>query len=638
MSLRLLLILLIPIKVVICADGEIPGRARIPLEEVCEYAKEYCSRARNHNSLNTSMKRNNLLRLTFYLKDDIDKAANMFNVPPDAIASVIVAENSMNVNIFDEVQEINSGIKTSIKKSNGSIGLGQMNEISRNVAEEYLAKAEKREVRSRSVVLDDYRSSKRAVYFIAAYLQYIIETYSKLAETDISKDTPILATLYNLGTITTKAREHKRRKDANPEVKPRINYFGWYVDYYLKDVQKVLNIRSPKEGKESKIVYTLESKNLLKSPRCNRFPEYGEKQVFFDDSSVARDLWRLSKILTNKEEYNPIRKVENYNYNELLDLFYPLNDNQKFEGTKKFWTKNTVVGCDKEIYHLVTDGHNDYYVKDDDLLKKEFEIQRIKEVDVYEQLSKSCSDKINSFSNNNYRKLGNKIVFNYKNIQSSNRGLVDQLSYTSNCEISPEVRRNKKIQYVNNREEFNEGFLSLSNTCQARLSWGKYSVSKKFASFYLKIKSQITDDISVPKISLNKLKELSQHCLSLQSDPCVSLSSQKSCSSLNDKLNILQDTFELEEGNVCGVRKVIWDNQLSTLIDSLEQSLWSRGCSFSLLKNFVFIKELDSTGCFSQFKVSNKHLAVMLSTEGINFIEDFENRSSNEFSATLKID
>lgn len=92
-----------------------------------------------------------------------------------------------------------------------------------------------------SSVLDPQKS----FYYVAATLHKIIEVYREDACFDITTNAGVVATLYNLGGEKYRASKKKKLSVANlykrkPVVMPEENYYGWYINEQLSDMESFI--------------------------------------------------------------------------------------------------------------------------------------------------------------------------------------------------------------------------------------------------------------------------------------------------------------------------------------------------------------------------------------------------------------
>lgn len=88
--------------------------------------------------------------------------------------------------------------------------------------------------------------TEKNLHYIAATIRNAISVYRKKANFDISQNAGIIATLYNLGRVHSRAealyKTNLTRLRAGEELKyPRENYYGWFVNSRQADLQKLLD-------------------------------------------------------------------------------------------------------------------------------------------------------------------------------------------------------------------------------------------------------------------------------------------------------------------------------------------------------------------------------------------------------------
>ncbi|MBT4793321.1 MAG: DUF1402 family protein [Halobacteriovoraceae bacterium] len=179
----------------------------------------------------------NVLRLT---KDKINFAADLFpDVEPEVITACILAENSMNVQLDDEIQNwLQFNNKAAFKlvanifgkdPEKVSLGIGQIQTYVAFNVEPLLAKAENRPpVKGKYSI--DIQDPASAYKYAAAIIQNAINIYRENGF-DISKSPEIQCTLYNIGKV-----EKRVKRSLTTGKAPKPNYFGFYVDYYMDKI------------------------------------------------------------------------------------------------------------------------------------------------------------------------------------------------------------------------------------------------------------------------------------------------------------------------------------------------------------------------------------------------------------------
>ncbi|MCM2276968.1 MAG: DUF1402 family protein [Oligoflexia bacterium] len=168
-----------------------------------------------------------------------------FSEKLSCIAGAIMAENSLNVQTSDAIQDflLKLKLEKSAEKLFGrkfTFGWGQLSTTVAMKAEPLAARIEGRAQRDSDTVAQELLKPASAIRYVAAVLRGVQDTY-RAEGMDISKDPAILATVYNLGHEERRAKESKAAGRA-----PRVNYFGFFVRTYMNDVQKALGTAAPK--------------------------------------------------------------------------------------------------------------------------------------------------------------------------------------------------------------------------------------------------------------------------------------------------------------------------------------------------------------------------------------------------------
>jgi hypothetical protein len=84
-----------------------------------------------------------------------------------------------------------------------------------------------------------------SLQYIAATIREAIDAYKSIAGFDISKNPGLTATLYNVGSVSDRARQLRRtndgrRADGLAIIMPRENYYGWFVNSKIDDLRKLV--------------------------------------------------------------------------------------------------------------------------------------------------------------------------------------------------------------------------------------------------------------------------------------------------------------------------------------------------------------------------------------------------------------
>lgn len=195
-------------------------------------------------------------------KYDLQQVADRFpDVKPSTIAACIVAENTMNVQVDDDVAnflatnanpifELTSTILGKDPKD-VSVGLGQINVNAALEGEPLLADLEKREELTayhEREIRQRLNTTEGAFLYGASIIQNAINKYRE-AGFDISHDPGLQCTLYNIGQAESRANRSKEKGRQ-----PSSNYFGFFVNHYMDEYFKQFD----KEVKEKPVAVAQE--------------------------------------------------------------------------------------------------------------------------------------------------------------------------------------------------------------------------------------------------------------------------------------------------------------------------------------------------------------------------------------------
>jgi len=203
-------------------------------KDICAY-DSFCSHLKNTDG-SFKQAKPEVLALLRKLKPVIDKAARDYDVDPRAIAGAILAENSLNVQISDTLQEYLVKLKLTktgtIFGTSFSFGLGQIQTATAYNVEALAAKIENRPLRTESEVAQSLTKPEDAIKYAAAIIKNTQDIY-KANGMDISKDLAVLTTLYNVGKPELRVLETKKLGG-----KPKPNYFGFFVNQNIQIIEK----------------------------------------------------------------------------------------------------------------------------------------------------------------------------------------------------------------------------------------------------------------------------------------------------------------------------------------------------------------------------------------------------------------
>jgi hypothetical protein len=234
-------------------------------EELCLYDR-LCSRLRNSDGTKVEPKPA-VKKLIETMADPVHDFAKLYGVDPRAVAGAILAENSMNVQMDDEIQSwiVKNNIWGSKAFLNAgmTIGPGQINIKPAISADQHIASLGLRPARSADEITKLLLTPAGAAEYSAAILRQAQDAY-KAEGIDISKRPDILVTLYNFGqekmSYTDRAKETAKLK-----LEPRANFFGVFVAENIGAVEDAIGW-SPEKGrykKEQTELYEAGSLNMV---------------------------------------------------------------------------------------------------------------------------------------------------------------------------------------------------------------------------------------------------------------------------------------------------------------------------------------------------------------------------------------
>lgn len=196
---------------------------------------QFCGQLKNQDGTFVQPKQA-ILELVSQTSPDLKKIAQKLDVSPDAVASAILAENSMNVQADDAVQNALVALKIaptgSVMGKKFSIGLGQINIEPAMEAEEKIAKLLGRKPRTQEEVAEKLLTTEGAYEYAAGIMRVAQDCYKEQGF-DIKGNVPVLATVYNLGDACNRAKKAKAEGRQ-----PQINYFGLFAKMNQDKVKK----------------------------------------------------------------------------------------------------------------------------------------------------------------------------------------------------------------------------------------------------------------------------------------------------------------------------------------------------------------------------------------------------------------
>lgn len=178
------------------------------------------------------------------LKDEIKFLGQRYKVDPRAIAGAVLAENTMNSGLDEQIQTWLASRGTyEVAGRKFSFGLGQLYDFSAMKSERVLAGLDGREERSLSLVRRDVLTAEGSLYYVAGAMRDVQDVYE--TEGFSVKDKPeLLATLYNIGKPEERAKRRRKHKGV-----PQPNYFGRFVLRNMSVIEEAIEFGLPPEGK-----------------------------------------------------------------------------------------------------------------------------------------------------------------------------------------------------------------------------------------------------------------------------------------------------------------------------------------------------------------------------------------------------
>ena len=207
------------------------------------------------------------------LSGGLHYAAETYRVDERAVAGCILAENSLNVSIVDGVQDFLVKSKLapegSVLGMSFSFGWGQLMLPTVMDVEPLAARIERRPIRDQEEVIEQLVTPIGAIRYVAAILRDAQDAYERHG-LDISDRPGVLATLFNVGG----ARERAAKTRAAGR-SPESNYFGFFVEQYLPEIEAALGRTSRRlGGGPSQWMQLPRDATLLRAP-----PTYGDGRL-----------------------------------------------------------------------------------------------------------------------------------------------------------------------------------------------------------------------------------------------------------------------------------------------------------------------------------------------------------------------
>lgn len=329
---------------------------------LCSYDSKWCGKLKNSDGTYVRPKKE-IVRLLKELAPIIEKHAATLGVDPRAVAGAIMAENSLNVSISDDVQDllVKIGVanKGEILGKKFTYGLGQLNFQAAREAENYAAKLEKRAPLSDSALSDALLVPEKAVYYVAAVIRKVQDVYKEKG-LDISGKPEILTTLYNLGRADSKADEAKYKG-----VEPRPNYFGFFVKKYANELSF---LSRPAEKKK---VVNAEVKSAEKSAAKFKWRKSAPATVRAEDTKKLKlaftksmPLYTSPPVCATSKDYGSTNLKSKYESMKNFAVSSIVDKEKTFE------VLAPTIDCDANAWELIKTSTGEIgWIKHDDLEK-----------------------------------------------------------------------------------------------------------------------------------------------------------------------------------------------------------------------------------------------------------------------------
>lgn len=216
---------------------QLPANAQIKLPSfntLCEYDPD-CDKVGRIKNKTLQIKKIPQELLDYYkrLRGPIISIARQYNIDPVTLVLTPLAENTMNVNITDKIQNslVASGDapEAVFLGQEMSVGPGQIYPSAAMKVENLAAQIENRPLRNKKEVTKLLLTPEGALRYAAAIIRQAQDIYFAHGY-DISRRPEILSTLYNIGRPSQRVKQTVRNKRE-----PYPNYFGFFVgkNYYF---------------------------------------------------------------------------------------------------------------------------------------------------------------------------------------------------------------------------------------------------------------------------------------------------------------------------------------------------------------------------------------------------------------------
>ena len=209
-------------------------------QQVCGegQSSQFCDRLKNSNGTWVKPKRN-LVEVLTRSSASIRDVAAKFDLDPRMIVAPILVENSLNVQVDDEIQNflVGAGVLSDgeVMGRTMSIGLGQINVSAAIEIEPLVARVEGRPERTQQEVARALLTPEGAFTYAAGIAKHVIDLYKEQG-IDISDKPEVVATLYNIGRY-----EERVERTVREGRQPGVNYFGLFAEKNMKIIENIVS-------------------------------------------------------------------------------------------------------------------------------------------------------------------------------------------------------------------------------------------------------------------------------------------------------------------------------------------------------------------------------------------------------------
>lgn len=210
-------------------------------QQLCSYDK-YCTKIGKYknNQLEVKPISSELMQYYGRLRNTVIKIARLYKIDSTTLIAPLIAENTMNVNITDMIQDFLTLNKLTPEAEllgrPMTVGPGQIYTSTALKVEGLAARIEGRKKRSRREITSILSTSLGSLMYAAAILREAQDVYEKNG-IDISQRPEILGTLYNIGEPEKRVENTLKTQRA-----PLPNYFGYFIALQYRYIQTELQL------------------------------------------------------------------------------------------------------------------------------------------------------------------------------------------------------------------------------------------------------------------------------------------------------------------------------------------------------------------------------------------------------------